>query len=539
MSAQEPASAAATRTTAPGGVPASEAPATDPLIGRKLADRYQIVRPLGQGGMGRVYEARTPNGERLAVKVLDADETGPDSDARRRFLREARVLMGLASAHIVRIVDADTSDAELPFIAMELVEGSDLRRVILERGALEPAVVARLFVQACRGLEAAHRVGLVHRDIKPANLLLADLGTGEIAVKVCDFGIAKRLDQAARETSTELTRTGGVMGSPLYMSPEQAKNAKNVDVRTDVWSLGVSMYEALAGDAPWPDRATVGELILAICTEPVPHLQDRAPWVPAELAEVVHGALAKRPERRPASMQELASAIEAACPAPAIVRREDLRSVAPDTRARVAPRASLGDSTTVEAPAQTLSGEARPRPRRPLLAFAAALLGMALAAWALLGGSGATEPPSNATSADRAPTARGPTSSVPPPARHRVRVTILPSGAEVLVNGLPSAVEDGAIWLEGEAGERFALVATAAGRTVGTDVVIGRDGSPTPATLAVPEASPSSRTAPPVALPPAPPALASVAAGSSGAPTGESAPAASEASPPRFKDEWR
>jgi serine/threonine protein kinase len=320
----------------------------DPLLGKTLAGRYLLLRCLGRGGMGAVYEARGAEDRRLAVKVIRPELAGTSPSARRRFVRETKVVQRIESPHVVRIIEVDSDpEHELPFLAMELLHGSDLETVIRQRGALLPGTVARLFAQACSGLDAVHASGFVHRDVKPANLFLHAQPSGDVVVKVCDFGIVKQLDAGDGDTTADtggLTRTGAMLGSPMYMSPEQATNAKELDEKSDVWSVGIALYEALSGTTPWHGRASVGEVVLAVCTQTVPHLQDRAPWVPPALTDIVHRTLRRDPHARFQSMSELRQALLDFAGGDARVRLQDLVSVSdtqrrePAARARSVPR---------------------------------------------------------------------------------------------------------------------------------------------------------------------------------------------------------
>jgi serine/threonine-protein kinase len=179
--------------------------------------------------------------------------------------------------------------------------------VLKKEGALDPQVAVRLVLQGASGVAAAHASGVIHRDIKPANLFLqVDDVSQQVTVKVCDFGVAKRTrvnEMGNAVSHLSLTRTGGMLGSPMYMSPEQAKNAKAVDERTDVWSLSVVLWEALSGQRLWGGQTSLGELIIAICTEPIPQLEAVAPWVPRDLARVVHRGLERDPALRPSSVR--------------------------------------------------------------------------------------------------------------------------------------------------------------------------------------------------------------------------------------------
>ena len=283
---------------------------TDPLglVGKRLSDRYRVIRLIGKGGMGSVYEVEAPNGQKLAAKVVSAGMANASPTALERFAREARTASDISSPNVARTIDTGSDEAlGMPYIIMELLHGIELSAVLKKEGAIDPQVAVRLVLQGASGVAAAHARGVVHRDIKPANLFLQiDESTQEVSVKVCDFGVAKRTrigegNNAASHLS--LTRTGGMLGSPMYMSPEQAKNAKAVDERTDVWSLSVVLWEALSGQRLWGGQTSLGELIVAICTEPIPQLDMVAPWVPRDLARVVHRGLERDPNLRTSSVR--------------------------------------------------------------------------------------------------------------------------------------------------------------------------------------------------------------------------------------------
>lgn len=296
------------QTVAPASRPgASE---NDPLglTGKRLNDRYRVIRLIGKGGMGSVYEVEGLDGRRLAAKVVSAGMANASPTVLERFAREARTASDISSPNVARTIDTGSDEAlGMPYIIMELLHGVELSAVLKKEGALEPQIAVRLALQAASGVAAAHARGVVHRDIKPANLFLhTDEDTGEVTVKVCDFGVAKRTRVSEGNNATSqlsLTRTGGMLGSPMYMSPEQAKNAKAVDERTDVWSLSVVLWEALSGQRLWGGQTSLGELIVAICTEPIPQLDVVAPWVPRDLARVVHRGLEREPNLRPSSVR--------------------------------------------------------------------------------------------------------------------------------------------------------------------------------------------------------------------------------------------
>ncbi len=345
------------------------------LVGDTLGG-YRLVRLLGRGGMGAVYEGVAEDGARVAVKViLEADRRKPE--LLRRFIREAKTTIAIDSKHVVRVLDV-TSDSALgvPYIVMELLRGTDLHRVLRDGGALRPAVVARLFVDLCAGLAAAHARGIIHRDVKPANVFLHCAEGDVVVAKVCDFGIAKDLlgESDLEAASTELTRTGGFLGSPPYMSPEQAKNSKGVDARSDVWSLGVALYEALSGRRPFECDSVV-ELMVAIITQPISPLSEVAPWIDPTLAAVVHRALERDPTRRHASMDDFAEALRPF--AAAFEGSLTLASFVPidDETRRTVARRSIGSSGSITGAAGDVVAAPRPRWHMTLLAAGMVLLG--------------------------------------------------------------------------------------------------------------------------------------------------------------------
>jgi serine/threonine protein kinase len=320
------------------------------LVNQRLDGRYLVKRLIGKGGMGNVYEVEADGGERLAAKVVSAGVTGATPSTLQRFAREAKASSAINSLNVVRTVDAGCDDKlGFPYIIMELLSGVDLSTVMKREGALAPEVAVRLLVQAARGVAAAHARGVVHRDIKPANLFLQqDPRSSEITVKVCDFGVAKRVSGMGVSSGANysLTRSGGMLGSPMYMSPEQARNAKAVDERTDVWSLSVVLWEALSGQRLWGGQRSLGELIVAICTEPIQRLETAAPWVPRELARVVHRGLERDADQRTPSVRALIEALEIFGGNSDRVVTSQLVGLTEEQRGELALKVSLSDSPT-------------------------------------------------------------------------------------------------------------------------------------------------------------------------------------------------
>jgi serine/threonine-protein kinase len=272
-------------------------------VGDHIDGKYVVEAILGMGGMGMVVRAMHVDlHEQVALKFLLA-EALQRTDAVDRFLREARAVRKLRSEHVVRVLDVGRlSGSGLPYIAMELLEGEDLERRLRDRGPLPIDEACMWIVQACEALAEAHAQGIVHRDLKPGNLFVAR-HQGAFALKVLDFGIAKTIG-----TQGSGTRTAAVVGSVLYMSPEQMRSAKKVDPRSDVWSLGVTLFELLGGRPPF-DGDDVPGLILAVTSDAPRRLSELRTDVPPALEAIVMRCLEKSPDARMPSMGELATAL--------------------------------------------------------------------------------------------------------------------------------------------------------------------------------------------------------------------------------------
>jgi serine/threonine-protein kinase len=220
--------------------------------GTVVASRYRVVRELGRGGMGAVHEVEhLGTGDHLALKILLGGSLAPE--ALERFKREARAPAKIQSENVVRVLDADTAPelGGAPFLVMELLRGSDLQKLVKERGPLQPAEVVRALEQVARVLDRSHALGVVHRDLKPENVFLHHRDDGSTVVKVLDFGISKVMSGGAM-SGAQMTETGAIMGTPLYMSPEQARGAVHlVGPATDVWALGLVAFYLLSGEAYW------------------------------------------------------------------------------------------------------------------------------------------------------------------------------------------------------------------------------------------------------------------------------------------------
>ena len=270
---------------------------TDPLIGQRLGE-FEIVEPLGRGGMGAVYKARQPSlGRLVAIKVLPASLSANESFV-ARFDREARAAAAVSHPNIIEI-HAVGEDRGHPYIAMELIDGETLSDVLEREGRLPPDRALAVMKQTAAALAEAHEHGILHRDIKPANILLDAKGR----VKVADFGLAKRADM-----DVTLTLVGATLGTPLYMSPDAARGLP-ADARSDLYSLGATFYQAIAGRPPF-DGQTPAQVILKHAEAAVPPLGQLAPDTPAELCRIIHRLLRKNPDERYPSAEALLGDLE-------------------------------------------------------------------------------------------------------------------------------------------------------------------------------------------------------------------------------------
>jgi serine/threonine protein kinase len=289
-------------------------PGADPLVGLTVDDRYEILRRIGEGGMGIVYEAEhTKLGKRVALKVL-RDDFSSRPEVVERFRQEAKSASRIGNAHIVDISDFGEMPNRASYFVMELLEGDDLANVLAASSTLPLERAANIVLQCCRALSAAHQKGIVHRDMKPENIFLTVRDDRPDFVKIVDFGIAKMSDiETKGAPGRKLTKTGMIFGTPEYMSPEQAAGKPNLDHRVDIYALGVILYEMLTGRVPF-----VGDTFMGVLTqhmfEPVPKLSVANPSLaPSPAIEAfVAKALAKEPSERFASCDEMARALEQA-----------------------------------------------------------------------------------------------------------------------------------------------------------------------------------------------------------------------------------
>ncbi len=282
------------------------APPSDPLVGTRV-HKYEVVRVIGRGGMGTVYEGlNTAIGKRVAMKFIDAGIV-QNSDAVARLQREAQAASAVESAHIVDIFDSGISEEGQPFIVMELLRGEDLGHRIKRCGRLDLPEAAHITAQILRGLYRAHKAGIVHRDLKPDNIFLVDRDDDPNFAKILDFGISKVRRQGDTPIHT-LTRQGTVLGTPFYMSPEQAQAQPDVDARSDLWSVGAILFECLTGRPPYTG-GSYEQVIVNICMNDADDVRVYNPAVPEPIAAVLARALARDREDRFQDAREFLDAL--------------------------------------------------------------------------------------------------------------------------------------------------------------------------------------------------------------------------------------
>jgi serine/threonine-protein kinase len=309
----------------------------DVEVGQVIAGKYRLVKLLGRGGMGSVWRAwHLTLSSDVAVKIIKPEIARDNENAVLRFLREAKAAAMLRSPHVVQVLDHG-KDGELAFIAMELLDGESLQQRLKRCKKLEPGLCATVMTHVGRAIGKAHESGIVHRDLKPDNIFLVE-NEDEILAKVLDFGIAKSTLMDLNQTDSPSTQTGALLGTPYYMSPEQATGQKDIDARSDLWALGVIAYECLVGKRPYRSD-NLGDLVLQICARPLP--------IPSQHGDVPPGfdawfakAQERDPDERFQSAKEMVAALREVLARPLITREE-----APSTA--VAPMAALEPGATL------------------------------------------------------------------------------------------------------------------------------------------------------------------------------------------------
>jgi len=484
--------------------------------------------------MATVYAAvHQGTDRRVAVKVMAAAHIDPDSSSSEekngslaRFEREARIAGNIETQHVTRVYDTGIDPVHGPYIVMELLGGEDLKDVVRRLGPLRPDLALRIVAQACVGIGRAHALGVVHRDVKASNLFLAKDEFEKIVVKVLDFGIAKghRTHQVDASDPKTLTETGAMLGSPHYMSPEQVLGSKMLDHRADIWSLGIVLYKCLSARTPFDDRDTVGHIVVSIVQGAPPSVQDFAPWVSPDVAEVLAKALRSRPQERFQTAEEMYEAIRALIPGEDIeITPEMLTPMTDDERRDVKPRLSMrvsiaegpaagrpptkparapdttvrdptpppseSDSTIGSSTSSLRRPSTGPHSNRSMIAGVGVALALAGAVvWGLAHNS-RVETSSTVASASPVPsiaqTASAAPSSTVGSAWH-VQVRVIPPNATVDVDDVNAAVSDGSVDVVGDLGSVHKVHVRSAGRETTTEVIIAEDGA-RPHVVALPD----------------------------------------------------
>lgn len=304
------------------------------LLGTRIG-KYEIVRIVGKGGMGCVYEAlNTTIQKRVAIKVIDS-ELAKNDEAYERFHREALAASAIESPHIVQIFDGGKTEGGVPFIVMELLRGMDLGAYIRQNGQLALDEALHVAIHMLKGLHHAHTSGIVHRDLKPDNVFLVDREDDPMAVKLLDFGVSK-ISRATDVPLETLTRQGTVVGTPFYMSPEQAQAFPDVDHRTDIYSVGAVLFECLAGRTVHVGKS-YEQVIVNICMKDVDDVRTHNTDVPDEIAAVIKKALSREAEDRYQGARDMLNALVDAAP-------ESFREGAPSGKLRGVSLGGIGGS---------------------------------------------------------------------------------------------------------------------------------------------------------------------------------------------------
>jgi eukaryotic-like serine/threonine-protein kinase len=411
--------------------------------GDVLAGKYRVERILGVGGMGVVVAAHHLQlDEKVALKFLLPDAV-LQPEAVARFDREARAAVKIKSDHVARVTDVGKLESGSPYMVMEYLEGDDLSGWLEKNGPLPIEQAVDFVLQACEAIAEAHSIGIVHRDLKPANLFCIRRPNGQLSIKVLDFGISK-LGGAAEKL--QMTRTSTLVGSPFYMSPEQMQTAKGVDSRTDIWSLGIILFELLTGRVPF-DSPTVTDLAIRVATEPPPPVTSLRGDVPPGLEKAILTCLEKPRERRYQDVGELALAIAPFGSRHAHGSLERIQgTLGPShgatelaTSPRLSPAASTrGPVGSTQGSWQTQGAQPQPKRGSPAIAVIAGVVGVGVlvagGVFFVMKARAPVAPPSQA-SASSAPSTEPPAST--PPATIAAASASLPPSPAVASSAPP------------------------------------------------------------------------------------------------------
>jgi serine/threonine-protein kinase len=351
--------------------------------GEVLAEKYQVERVLGQGGMGVVLAARHLHlGERVAIKLMHP-QAAILPDAVARFIREARAAARLESAHVARVTDVGVLEDQRPYMVMEYLEGTDLEALLASSGPLPIETAVDYVLQAAEAIAEAHLLGIVHRDLKPSNLFLVQRRDGQPLIKVLDFGISKVVDETQGGMTTT---TSSLMGSPLYMSPEQLTAQRDVDGRSDVWAIGVILFELVSGSPPFAAE-TLPQLCAHILQLEPDALRARRHDAPVELERVITRCLQKSPQARYQNVLELSLALQGLASEMGRVSVERISRLAGVSRSASSTRSSFPVAYAEGASAE------QPRARWRIVVGALALLSLGAAATVALRARTTAAPP--------------------------------------------------------------------------------------------------------------------------------------------------
>jgi serine/threonine-protein kinase len=489
-----------------------------PKPGELLGGRFRIERRIGQGGMGAVFSAQHEMlGQRVAIKLL-LSALASNREAVTRFLNEARAAARIEGEHVARVMDVATLEDGRPYMVIEYLEGSDLSAVLEAQGPLPVALAVDYLLQALEALAQAHARGIIHRDFKPSNLFLAHRLDGSTLVKVLDFGIAKASQPLVIEEGASATQSNAILGSPQYMSPEQLRNPRLVDARTDIWAAGLTLYELLTQTVPFTGT-TFGEIFAAILEQPAPPVRERRPDVDADLEGIIARCLQRDVNLRFPHVTALAQALRPHGSARAGLSVERIISVLPPPLEP--PRVTLG------ADGARNEGTRRSDAPGPLGSRAAPFEMAATAA----GEPQSTAPPLSATNPQVTPPFAAPASTIAPPRKAG------PSslGVGVGVAALLVAGVAGGTWLATSSTPRAVPAPAAAPGLPSGAASIAPLPSPPPASpppqlsLTPAPSAPVLPTAAPVLLRPSEPALVAASAADASAPARATSPTAGPA----------